>query len=62
MLSDVAEFTYKCTEFYHEEDERGIIWNDPDIGINLPLDGIDKIILSNKDKKWMNFKDSKIQY
>jgi len=33
VLSDEAEFTYKCTDFYHPEDEGGIIWNDPDIGI-----------------------------
>ena len=62
MLSDEAEFLYKCTEFYHGEDESGIIWNDPDIGIDWPLDGISKIILSDKDKKWMSFKDSKIRY
>ena len=62
VLSDVAEFTYKCTEFYHGEDESGIIWNDPDIAIDWPLDGIDEIILSDKDKKWMSFKDSKIRY
>ena len=62
VLSDVAEFTYKCTEFYHGEDESGIIWNDPDIAIDWPLEGIDEIILSDKDKKWMNFKDSKIRY
>ena len=62
VLSDVAEFTYKCTEFYHGEDESGIIWNDPDIGIDWPLEGIDEIILSDKDKKWMKFKDSKIKY
>ena len=62
VLSDVAEFTYKCTEFYHGEDESGIIWNDPDIGIDWPLEGIDEIILSDKDKKWMSFKDSKIKY
>ncbi len=34
VLSDEAEFTYKCTEFYYGEDESGIIWNNPDIGID----------------------------
>lgn len=34
VVSDVAEFCYKCTEFYHPEDEGGIAWNDPDIGID----------------------------
>jgi len=51
VLSDEAEFAYKCTEFYHPEDESGIIWNDPSIGIEWPLDGIGEIILSEKDKK-----------
>ena len=34
VLSDYAEFAYKCTDFYHPDDEGGIIWNDPDIGID----------------------------
>ena len=37
-LSDTAEFIYKTTNFYAPESERAIIWNDPDIGINLPTD------------------------
>lgn len=57
VLSDEAEFCYKCTDFYHPNDEGGIIWNDPDIDINWPLEGIDEIILSEKDKKWVGFKD-----
>ena len=62
MLSNEAEFTYKCTEFYHGEDESGIIWNNPDIGIDWPLDGIDEIILSDKDKELKSFKEAKIKY
>lgn len=50
VLSDIAEFCYKCTDFYHPEDEGGLAWNDPTIGIKWPLDGIDEIILSEKDK------------
>ena len=38
------------------------MWNDPDIYIDWPLEGIDEIILSYKDRKWMSFKDSKIRY
>ncbi|MDI6619041.1 MAG: dTDP-4-dehydrorhamnose 3,5-epimerase [Clostridiales bacterium] len=49
VLSDEAEFVYKCTDFYHPEDEGGIIWNDPDIGIKWPLENIDNVILSEKD-------------
>lgn len=52
VLSDEAEFCYKCTDFYHPGDEGGLIWNDPGIGIEWPLDGIDEIKLSEKDKKW----------
>lgn len=36
VLSDWAEFCYKCTDFYHPGDEGGLIWNDPDIGIQWP--------------------------
>lgn len=50
VLSDVAEFCYKVTDFYRPDDEGGIMWNDPTIGIEWPLDGIDEIKLSDKDK------------
>lgn len=33
MLSDYAEFAYKCTDFYHPNDEGGLAWNDPQIGV-----------------------------
>ena len=62
VLSDEAEFVYKCTEFYHGEDESGIMWDDEDIGIDWPLEGIDEIILSDKDKEWKTLKESKIKY
>ena len=62
VLSDEAEFVYKCTDFYHGEDESGIIWNDEDINVDWPLDGIDEIILSEKDKKWKTLKESQISY
>lgn len=42
VLSDEAEFVYKCTEFYDPDDEGGILWNDPEIDIKWPLDGIDE--------------------
>lgn len=57
VLSDEAEFCYKCTDFYHPEDEGGIAWNDPDIGIKWPMDGIDEVILSEKDKHRNKFKE-----
>jgi len=46
VLSEVADFQYKCTEFYHPEDESGVLWNDPDIGIGWP---ILESLLSQKD-------------
>ena len=60
VVSDHAEFAYKCDEFYHPEDEGGIVWNDPDIGIDWNFDG--EIILSEKDKKHPLLKDSKISF
>ncbi len=51
VLSEEAVFTYKCTQVYHPEFDAGIIYNDPDIGINWPSDGMD-IILSEKDKTY----------
>ncbi len=50
VLSEFAEFAYKCTRFYDPSDEGGIIWNDADIGIDWPLGGID-LLLSEKDKQ-----------
>lgn len=56
VLSDVAEFCYKCDDVYHPDDEGGLMWNDPAIGIEWPpLSGDDafdpsKIVLSEKDK------------
>lgn len=49
VVSDYAEFAYKCDDFYHPEDEGGLIWNDPEIGIEWPEVG--EILLSEKDKK-----------
>lgn len=60
VVSDYAEFAYKCDEFYHPEDEGGIIWNDPDIGIRWPEAG--NLILSEKDKGHPYLKDSKVEF
>lgn len=47
VISATAQVEYKCTELYHPEDELGVIWNDPDIGIAWPIDAP---ILSTKDR------------
>ncbi len=73
VLSEVAEFCYKCDDFYHPNDEGGLAWNDPDIGIVWPgligeykctaaaegykVDGV-PLNLSNKDQKWLGIKDT----
>ena len=45
VLSDEAEFCYKCTDFYHPGDEGGLAWNDSEIGVEWPLEeGVDLII------------------
>ena len=57
VLSDEAVFNYKCTDFYAPEYDGGLLWNDSDIGINWPLDGIEKILLSEKDKNQPRLKE-----
>jgi dTDP-4-dehydrorhamnose 3,5-epimerase len=51
VISDYAVFAYKCSDYYHPEDEDGIIWNDPDIGIEWPMGYVDEIKLSSKDMR-----------
>ena len=53
VLSDYAEFCYKVTDFYHPNDEGGLMWNDPDIAVEWPMPegmGPEDLILSDKDK------------
>lgn len=64
VLSDEAEFCYKVTDFWHPNDEGGIIWNDPDIGIEWPnlneakdaMNDGTPLILSEKDTHWSGIK------
>ena len=57
VTSDIAEFTYKCTDVYTPDAERGIIWNDPEIGIEWPIDG-GEVLLSERDKQNPLLKDA----
>ena len=68
VLSDVAEFCYKCTDFYHPDDEWGLAWNDPLLGVKWPgvtgeyrggalaegyeMEDGTKLVMSEKDQKW----------
>ncbi len=58
VLSDSAEFLYITTDFYAPEHERCILWNDPDINIDWPIDY--DPILSEKDKKGSRLKDAEV--
>ena len=57
VLSESAEFFYKVTDFYHPDDEGGIMFDDPELSIDWPMEGMsrDEIILSEKDKHQMSF-------
>lgn len=57
VLSDEATFAYKCTNLYHPEYDSGIIWSDKEINIQWPLEGIEEILLSDKDKKQQTFEE-----
>lgn len=55
VTGDFAAFTYKCSDFYHPEDESGIAWDDPEIGIKWPLSEGQTPQLSEKDRQWPSF-------
>ena len=56
VLSDYAEFCYKVDDFFHPNDEGGIAYNDPTIGVKWPIEDDMQIILSEKDKAWQPLK------
>ncbi len=74
VLTDTAEFCYKCDDFYHANDEGGLAWNDPEIGIEWPelvgeyngsasgegytLSDGTPLNLSEKDQKWLGVKNT----
>ena len=57
VLSEHAEFVYKCSDFYHPNDEGGLIWNDPDIGVQWPIPEGMELSFSDKDTKWGSFQE-----
>ena len=60
VLTDTATFCYKCDDVYHPEDEGGIIWNDPDIGIDWP--DVGEVLLSEKDTKYVSLKKTGVKF
>ena len=78
VLSDTAEFCYKCDDFYHANDEGGMAWNDPEIGIEWPevkgeylgsaeatgytLSDGTPLNLSDKDQKWLGIKSIGVEF
>lgn len=60
VVSDHAEFAYKCDEKYHPEDEGGILWNDPDIHVEWP--DVGEVILSEKDKRNPTLAECKMKF
>tara|TARA_B110000211_G_scaffold23055_1_gene23770 strand:+ start:124 stop:726 length:603 start_codon:yes stop_codon:yes gene_type:complete len=58
VLSETADFIYKCTDYYHPESEQGIAWDDPDLNIDWSIAEIaEKISLSDKDNQNVKLKD-----
>ncbi len=57
VLSEEAQFVYKCSDFYHPEDEGGIIYNDSTINISWPILEDMEVVISEKDKKWGGLKE-----
>lgn len=63
VLSEAAEFCYKCDDVYHPNDEGGLMWNDPDINITWPnllgerIFNPDELILSEKDRNQLTFRE-----
>ncbi len=60
VLSEIAEFQYKCSDFYAPDEERGIRWNDPTLGIDWPSGEMDPI-LSDRDLKWPHLNEANIE-
>ena len=58
VLSEIAEFTYRCTDYYAPEHERTLAWNDADVAIDWPLRDRREPLLSDKDRNGASLKDA----
>ena len=59
VISETALFAYKCSDTYHPETERGVLWNDPDLGITWP---VQSPLLSEKDRQYPRLKDLPVDH
>lgn len=59
VMSETAEFVYKCSNYYDPSSEQSILWNDLDIAINWPIENNKKPLLSSKDLNGVPFKEAK---
>ena len=62
VMSDYAEFVYKVSDFYHPNDEGGLMYNDPDLGVEWPFDEATELVLSDKDKVHGSFAEYKLSH
>jgi dTDP-4-dehydrorhamnose 3,5-epimerase len=58
VISETAEFVYKCTNYYNPKSEISILWNDPSVKIDWPLNNNEPPFLSSKDENGISFKDA----
>lgn len=62
VLSDTAVFNYKCTDYYAPEFDGGLLWNDEDVAVEWPLEGIEEVLLSEKDKIQKTLKELNLPF
>ncbi|WP_326511627.1 dTDP-4-dehydrorhamnose 3,5-epimerase [Clostridium intestinale] len=62
VVSDEAIFNYKCTDFYAPEYDSGLLWNDSEVAIKWPLQGIEELLLSEKDKQQKRLKELNLPF
>lgn len=62
VLSEEAEFCYKCTDFYHPNDEGGIAWNDEELNIAWPIEEGMELMISEKDKNWKPLSETELSF
>lgn len=59
VLSDYAEFFYKVSDFYHPNDEGGLLWNDPEVGIDWPIKDESQLNIIERDQNWPKLSELK---